>query len=85
MGNKNKNGRLENKRLIIEEANKRILSESSDGGCKCPDGTVKPECCNTDHKKTIEKKKKIEFISRTKHVLGKGRKNVLGRKYFGKS
>ena len=48
---------------------KRVLSEGASGGCKCPDGTLKPECCNTEAQKD----------SRTKRD---GMKNVLSSKYF---
>jgi hypothetical protein len=30
---------------------KRVLKEESGGGCKCPDGTIKPGCCNTPAQK----------------------------------
>ena len=33
------------------ELKRRALREGAGGGCKCPDGTMKPECCNTEAQK----------------------------------
>lgn len=63
-----------------------LLSESTDGGCKCPDGTVKPECCNTDAQKDYRRKKeeenRIYSPEEPNMFWEKGGKNVLDRKYF---
>ena len=39
---------------------KRVLREEAGGGCKCPDGTLKPECCNTSAQKHYRAMKNVK-------------------------
>ena len=37
-----------------------LLNEGAGGGCKCPDGTIKPECCNTAAQKHARAMKNVK-------------------------
>ena len=37
-----------------------LLNEGAGGGCKCPDGTIKPECCNTPAQKHARAMKNVK-------------------------
>ncbi len=71
--------------LDLKRIVKRVLSEGASGGCKCPDGTLKPECCNTEaQKQAREKRDRDEVVILSSEYFDKKPKGTMSFTSSGK-